>query len=165
VLTSQGSQVQSLPRPPFKAPLRHCLSGVFYAHWVGVCRRSALLHSGRSGHSNQLAVAAGRRLCANSGRFRLPSIFPEADGSIEAAGLAIEATGVVTGEATYGRLKVTTGGVVEGKIKRKREAEQMPELVDTEPVGGEQGKGARSEAPKGRSTGLFRGTGPTKTST
>ncbi len=87
------------------------------------------------------------------------------NGSIEAAGLAIEATGVVTGEAAYGRLKVTTGGVIEGKIKRKREAEQKPKLVDTERVGDEQGKGARSEAPKGRSTGLFRGTGPTKTST
>lgn len=85
------------------------------------------------------------------------------NGSIEAAGLAIEATGVVTGEATYGRLKVTTGGVIEGKIKRKREGEQKPKLVDTERVGDGQGEGARSRAQKRRPNGIFGGTVPPKT--
>jgi cytoskeletal protein CcmA (bactofilin family) len=85
------------------------------------------------------------------------------NGSIEAEGLAIEATGAVTGEATYGRLKVTTGGVIDGKIKRKREGEKKPKQVDTGPVGDEQG-GARSQAPKRRPGGLFGGTAPTKTS-
>lgn len=111
-----------------------------------------------------------RRLIVGDGGTIRGSVFSEAarisgaiNGSIEAAGLAIEATGVVTGEATYGRLKITTGGVIEGKIKRKREAEQKPELVDTEPVGDAQGEGARSQGSKRRQTGLFGGTAPTKT--
>lgn len=87
------------------------------------------------------------------------------NGSIEAAGLAIEAGGVVTGEATYGRLKITTGGVIDGKIRRRRESEQKPKpkLADAEPVGDEQGERARSRAQKRRPGGIFGGTMPPNT--
>lgn len=85
------------------------------------------------------------------------------DGSIEAADLAIEAAGVVTGEATYGRLKVAIGGVIEGKMKRKCEAEQKPTLVDAEQVSDKQSQSVLSQAEKRGRSGLFGGVAPTTT--
>src|SRR4051812_17096421 len=52
------------------------------------------------------------------------------DGVIDARDLAIEASGAFTGEATYARLKVATGGIVEGTLKCKREIEQKLKLVE-----------------------------------
>lgn len=110
-----------------------------------------------------------RRLIVGDGGAIKGSVYSEQarisgtiNGSIEAAGLAIEARGVVAGETTYGRLKVTTGGVIEGKIKRTREGEQKPKLVDTEVVD-EQGESARARAQKRRPSGIFGGTMPPKT--
>lgn len=41
------------------------------------------------------------------------------EGNIEAGDLAIEPTARVTGDILYSRLKVATGGVMEGSLKRK----------------------------------------------
>lgn len=57
------------------------------------------------------------------------------DGSIETQDLSIEATGIVTGETTYTRLKIATGGIIEGNMKCKREPEQKLKLVEPEPAG------------------------------
>ncbi|MDB5698984.1 MAG: cell shape determination protein CcmA [Alphaproteobacteria bacterium] len=51
------------------------------------------------------------------------------DGLIDTGDLGIEATGVVMGEASYTRLKVTIGGVVEGNMKSKAAPEQKLKLV------------------------------------
>jgi cytoskeletal protein CcmA (bactofilin family) len=51
------------------------------------------------------------------------------DGSIDTGDLGIEATGVVTGEASYTRLKVAIGGVIEGHMKSKAAPEQKLKLV------------------------------------
>lgn len=85
------------------------------------------------------------------------------NGSIEAADLAIEATGVMTGEATYGRLKVAIGGIIEGTMKCKREADQQPKAVNTEPVGDLQSKSTPSQGQKRKPSGLFGGPAPNKT--
>lgn len=55
------------------------------------------------------------------------------DGSIETGDLAIEASGVLSGEATYSRVKIATGGIIEGNLKCKREPEKKLKLV--EPAG------------------------------
>ena len=57
------------------------------------------------------------------------------EGSIETRDLAIESTGHVQGDVIYARLKVATGGVVDGSMKCKRETEQMLKLVEPEPAG------------------------------
>lgn len=41
------------------------------------------------------------------------------EGAIETQDLAIEATARVTGDVTYGRLRVANGGMIEGKMKRR----------------------------------------------
>lgn len=58
------------------------------------------------------------------------------EGSIDTKDLAIEATGNVTGDVSYMRLRIATGGVVDGSMKLKRENEQKLKLVEkAEPAG------------------------------
>jgi cytoskeletal protein CcmA (bactofilin family) len=52
------------------------------------------------------------------------------DGSIETGDLAIEASGMLSGEAIYARLKIATGGIIEGNLTCKREPEQKLKLVE-----------------------------------
>ena len=51
------------------------------------------------------------------------------EGNIEAGDLAIEPTARVTGDILYSRLKVATGGVMEGSLKRRPSDDKvvMPE--------------------------------------
>ncbi len=53
------------------------------------------------------------------------------EGSVETRDLAIESSGSVTGDVSYARLKVATGGNIEGTMKCKREGEQKLKLVET----------------------------------
>lgn len=53
------------------------------------------------------------------------------DGSIRTGDLAIEATAVMKGQATYARLKIATGAMVEGTLKCRREPEKKLKLVET----------------------------------
>jgi cytoskeletal protein CcmA (bactofilin family) len=53
------------------------------------------------------------------------------EGSVETRDLAIESSGSVTGDVSYARLKVATGGNVEGTMRCKRDAEQKLKLVET----------------------------------
>lgn len=45
------------------------------------------------------------------------------DGTIDTGDLAIEATGSVSGEISYRRLRIETGGLIKGKVVPKGEAE------------------------------------------
>jgi cytoskeletal protein CcmA (bactofilin family) len=55
------------------------------------------------------------------------------EGSIDTKDLAIEATGNVMGDVSYTRLKIATGGTVEGSMHCKRENEQKLKLVEPDP--------------------------------
>ena len=43
------------------------------------------------------------------------------DGSIDTQDLSLEATGILIGKATYARLKVSTGAMIDGILKNKKE--------------------------------------------
>jgi cytoskeletal protein CcmA (bactofilin family) len=55
------------------------------------------------------------------------------EGSIDTKDLAIEATGNVMGDVSYTRLKIATGGTVDGSMHLKRENDQKLKLVEPEP--------------------------------
>ncbi len=51
------------------------------------------------------------------------------DGAIDTKDLAIEASARVTGEVSYARLRVATGGVIEGRMTWKAEEEVPGEVA------------------------------------
>jgi cytoskeletal protein CcmA (bactofilin family) len=53
------------------------------------------------------------------------------EGAIEASDVAVENSGVVTGDIVYARLKVSTGATIDGTMKCNREAEAKLKLVET----------------------------------
>ena len=69
------------------------------------------------------------------------------EGAIETRDLAIEASGRVTGELTYGRLRVANGAVIEGTLKCNPPVEAEPRLkVVTPKAEPEVAKPAKADA-------------------
>jgi len=58
------------------------------------------------------------------------------EGRIETRDLAVEATGLVTGEITYGRLRVANGASVEGRLKCTIPLDPEPTETSWGPVQG-----------------------------
>lgn len=71
------------------------------------------------------------------------------EGNIEAGDLAIEPTARVTGDILYSRLKVATGGIMEGSLKRRPTDDKvaMPEPAPLKLVEPEKAAPAPAPAP------------------